>query len=64
MPWSEQRWRRVQDVIVWSIGAAGLVNELFVEPRPRPEAFPILAVVLGLPFARRADRQRTEDAAS
>lgn len=56
MRWDELRWRRTQDVIVWAIGAAGLVNELFLVDKPRPEAFPILAVVLGLPFARRADR--------
>lgn len=60
MRWNEQLWRRTQDVTVWSIGAAALVNELFLQSRPRPEAFPIIAVVLGLPFARKQDRQRSE----
>lgn len=61
MRWNDQVWRRTQDVVVWSIGAVALANELLVLERPRPEAFPIIAVVLGLPFARKADRQSRDD---
>jgi hypothetical protein len=55
--WNESVWRRVQDVTIWAIGAAALINELFVQDRPRPEAFPIIAGILGYPFARRADKK-------
>ena len=59
MVWHDpEKWRRFQDSVVWMIGACGLANELLVQPRPRPEAIPVIFLVLGLPFARKADREQ------
>lgn len=56
--WNELLWKRTQAVTLWLFGAAGIVNELFIQPKPRPEAFPIIGVLVGLPFAQAFDRAR------
>lgn len=58
MRWNELVWRRTQAVILWSLGATGIANELFVERRPRPEALPLILALVGLPIARARDRAR------
>lgn len=56
--WNEPVWNRVQAIVLWTLGAAGIVNELFIEPRPRPEAFPIIGLLVGLPIAKAWDQMR------
>lgn len=59
---SEDRWtrwdRRIRDLVLWAIGIYALWNELFQEPEIRPLAIPIIAGVLGFPFAALADERR------
>lgn len=56
--WNETVWERTKAVTLWTIGAVGVVDELFIRDRPRPEALPILGVLLGLPFVQRAENKR------
>ena len=58
--WNETVWKRTQAVTLWCLGAAGIVNELFLERKPRPEAWPIIGALLGLPFAQAFDRARRD----
>ena len=58
--WNETVWRRTQAVVLWLLGAAGIANELFVVARPRPEAWPIIGMLVGLPFAQAFDRARQQ----
>jgi hypothetical protein len=57
--WSDSIWDRIQRVVLWVLGAAGIVNELFLRPTPRPVTYPLIAMLLGLPFAQAFDRART-----
>lgn len=56
--WNDRIWKRTQAVLLWVIGAAGIVNELFIEKAPRPYAWPIIGALIGGPFALEFDRQR------
>ena len=56
--WNEPIWKRTQAVVLWALGAAGIINELFIEAKPRPEAWPIIGMLVGLPFAQAYDRAR------
>jgi hypothetical protein len=58
MRWNEAIWKRTQAIVLWALGAVGIANELFVVPKPRPEAWPILGLLVGLPFAQAFDRYR------
>jgi hypothetical protein len=58
--WNEQVWKRTQAVALWLLGAAGIANELFIVPKPRPEAWPIIGMLVGLPFAQAFDRARQQ----
>lgn len=58
--WNETVWRRTQAVVLWLLGAAGIANELFLVARPRPEAWPIIGMLVGLPFAHGLDRARQQ----
>ena len=64
MRWNEQVWKRTQAVVLWALGAAGIANELFIVPKPRPEAWPIIGMLVGLPFAQAFDRARQGTSAS
>jgi hypothetical protein len=58
--WSDSIWERVQAVTLWTIGAAASVHELFIRSTPQPEAYPLIAALIGVPFARAFDRARRE----
>lgn len=62
LSWNEQIWCRFKDIAQWGLGALGAANELFVQPRPRPEALPFIGMLLAWPSARKWDRRRTERA--
>lgn len=57
--WNDKVWTRTQAVVLWLVGIGALVNELFVQPQPRPMAFPLIAGVLGFPIAQAADKRRS-----
>lgn len=58
----EDRWslwdKRVRDAILFVIGVAGIVNELFLISDPRPSALLFLGSLVGLPFVLQADERR------
>ena len=55
--WS--RWvNRVRDVFFLTLGLAGTANQLFYANPPNPVLYPILASLLGAPFALALDERR------
>ncbi|HPU39829.1 MAG TPA: hypothetical protein PLS63_09655 [Microthrixaceae bacterium] len=57
--WNDTVWTRTQAVALWAVGIGALVNELFIQPQPRPMAFPLIAGILGFPLAQAADKRRS-----
>lgn len=59
---AEDRWsvwdKRIRDAILFVVGIAGIVNELFVIAGPRPSALLFLGSLVGLPFVLQADERR------
>lgn len=60
----ENKWqiwdKRVRDVGLYIVGMLGVINELFIQPEPRPTSLVFLATVLGIPFVLRADEKRRD----
>jgi len=53
------RWRdRTRDACFLILGLAGTANQLFFATPPNPVLYPILAALLGLPFALALDERR------
>lgn len=56
------RWeKRTRDLIIFGIGAAGVVNELWFVETIRLEALAFLSAVLGVPFALFLDEKRKRE---
>lgn len=59
---SDDRWKkwdtRLRDSILFIVGIAGIINELFYVASPRPQALVFLASIVGLPFVFAAEEQR------
>lgn len=54
-----ERWdKRLRDIVLFIVGIAGVVNELWIEPEPRLYSLIFLGSILGIPFALRADEKR------
>lgn len=54
-----ERWRdRTRDACFLVLGLAGTANQLFFASPPNPVLYPILAALLGLPFALALDERR------
>lgn len=59
------RWdKRVRDLVLFAVGIAGIVNELFLSDEPNPTALVFLATIVGVPFVLRADEKRRSDQAT
>lgn len=62
---SEDKWaiwdKRLRDAVLFVIGAAGIINELFLVPEPRVSSFVFLTSLVGLPFVLQADERRRKD---
>lgn len=55
------RWTdRVRDVFFLALGLIGTANQLFYANPPNPVLYPILAGLLGAPFALAIDQRRRE----
>jgi len=55
--WS--RWdKRVRDSIIFLVGTAGVVHELFIVPEPRVSILIFLGSLVGVPFVLSADERR------
>lgn len=61
---ADDRWTkwnlRIRDLVLWLIGIGAVVNELFAREEIRPLAPPIIAALLGLPIALRADERKKQ----
>lgn len=53
--------KRVRDGVLFVVGIAGIINELFVVAGPRPSALLFLGSLVGLPFVLQADERRRKD---
>jgi len=54
-----ERWRdRTRDMCFLVLGLVGTANQLFFADPPNPVLYPILAALLGLPFALALDERR------
>ncbi len=62
---SEDRWavwdKRVRDGVLFTIGVAGIINELFLLGDPRPSSLLFLGSLVGLPFVLQADEKRRKN---
>lgn len=55
--WS--RWdKRVRDSIIFAVGVAGVVHELFIVAEPRASILIFLGSLIGVPFVLQADERR------
>lgn len=55
--WS--RWdRRVRDSIIFLVGTAGVIHELFIIEEPRISILIFLGSLVGVPFVLSADERR------
>lgn len=55
--WS--RWdKRVRDSIIFAVGVAGVVHELFIVEDPRASILIFLGSLIGVPFVLQADERR------
>lgn len=50
--------KRIRDLVIWVIGVAALINELFIKEEPATGTLVFLAGVLGIPFILKADEIR------
>lgn len=61
-PTEERKWerwdKRLRDLVLFLIGIAGVINELWIEDTPRYVSLIFLGSILGIPFALRADEKR------
>ena len=61
----DDRWhiwdKRVRDAVLFVVGVAGIVNELFIISSPRPSSLLFLGSLVGLPFVLNADERRRKD---
>lgn len=59
------RWstwdKRVRDAILFTVGVAGIINELFILGDPRPSSLLFLGSLVGLPFVLQADERRRKN---
>lgn len=56
------RWNnRVRDVFFLGLGLLGTANQLFYANPPNPVLYPILAGLLGAPFAFALDQRRRDN---
>lgn len=53
--------KKVRDFVLWLVGVAGVINELFIVPDPRPSALIFLGSLIGVPFVLGADEKRRKD---
>jgi hypothetical protein len=53
--------KRLKDLVLYFIGCAGVINELWFEDQPRPPVLFFLITVLGLPLVQKADEKRRGD---
>lgn len=56
--WNEPIWNRTLAVILWAIGVAGIINELFIVDSPRPAAAPFIIAAIFFPPAQAWDKWR------
>ncbi len=53
------RWdKRIRDALLFSVGLAGVINELWIQPEPRIYSLVFLGSILGIPFVLHADEKR------
>lgn len=57
----EQTEKRIRDAIIFVVGIAGSINELWVVDYPRPYALAFLASLIGVPFILHADSKRRKN---
>lgn len=56
------RWdKRIRDALLFSVGLAGVINELWIQPEPRIYSLVFLGSILGIPFVLHADEKRRDD---
>lgn len=54
-----EQWNtRIRDIVLFVIGVAGIINELFLIAEPRPSSLVFLGSLVGLPFVLNADERR------
>jgi len=50
--------KRIRDAVIFTIGIAGTVNEIWFQPDVRPYILAFLASLIGVPFILLADAKR------
>ena len=58
--WS--RWdKRIRDTVIFTVGVAGVIHELFLVGEPRAAALIFLGSLIGVPFVLSADDRRASE---